>query len=152
MKTGLFYFLTDSYYKRFANCGLVKNKTSGKRPCYYCLELDGFFWMIPISSKIEKYEAIYEKNNKKYRNYFGIRFGYVNGKRSAFLLQNICPVTSEYIDSVYKINKGQDFVRVNSKTDTELLKAAKQILRLNANGIKVTLSDIDTIMNELEQK
>ena len=61
MKTGSFYYITDEYYTKFSNCGLMGNKEEdefGKhgRPCYYCFEQSGFYWMIPISSKVEKYK------------------------------------------------------------------------------------------------
>ena len=54
------------------------------RPCFYCFELDGYFWMVPISSKTEKYKRIYEEKKKRYREYDGLRFGYVNGQYRAF--------------------------------------------------------------------
>ncbi len=26
------------------------------RPCFYCFEMEGYLWMVPISSKTEKYK------------------------------------------------------------------------------------------------
>lgn len=141
--------MKDSYFDRFSDCNLMTNKKSGNRPCYYCFEYEGLYWMIPISSKTEKYEKIFQQRKKKYRNYFGIKFGYVNGRRSAFLLQNLCPVTAEYVDQVYTINHGTDYVRVSKKMDAELQGAAKQIIRLYQKGIPSTLSDIDKIIASL---
>ena len=59
MVTGNFYYLKDSYYNKFPNCNLIGNKdddTDSKhdRPCFYCFEKDEIYWMIPISSQIEK--------------------------------------------------------------------------------------------------
>lgn len=63
-----------------------------------------FYWMIPISSQINKYKLLYKEKMKRYNNHFdGIRFGFVNGQERAFLIQNMCPVTSDYIASEYKI-------------------------------------------------
>ena len=42
--------------------------------------------MIPISSRIEKYEKLYNEKMQRYNGHFdGIRFGYVNGKKILFL-------------------------------------------------------------------
>ena len=68
-----FYFIKDEYYKRFPKCGLMGNKDSDEagvhgRPCFYCFETDGYFWMVPISSKTEKYKALYEEKKRDIRN------------------------------------------------------------------------------------
>ena len=61
MITGNFYYLKDSYYKKFPNCNLIGNKEENvegrhDRPCFYCFEREELYWMIPISSQIKKYE------------------------------------------------------------------------------------------------
>ena len=111
MKSGYFYFLSDKYCEQFADCGIMGNKESDQngehgRPCFYCYEYDGFYWFIPISSRITKYKSIYSQKILRYPNYDGIRFGYVNGKESAFLIQNMCPAILKYIDKQYFIERG----------------------------------------------
>ena len=49
--------------------------------------------MIPVSSKIEKYERQYKHAIDKYGLCDNISFGYILGKRRAFLPQNLFPVT-----------------------------------------------------------
>ncbi|MDL2254627.1 hypothetical protein LJC49_11310 [Ruminococcaceae bacterium OttesenSCG-928-I18] len=50
------YVIKGRYYADFPDPCLMSNK--GGRPFYYCVEdKDGLLWMIPISSKVEKYEA-----------------------------------------------------------------------------------------------
>lgn len=154
METGKFYYIKDEYYKKFENCGIMKGKDDdefGKhgRPCFYCFEMDSLYWMIPISSKIEKYQEIYNKKIKRYKNYDGIKFGYVNGKKRAFLLQNICPVTEKYIDNEYKINHNSISVKVNLKFQKKLNSIARKIVRLYKSGNKIVLTDLDYIINEL---
>lgn len=39
------------------------------RPCFYCFEMEGYFWMVLISSKTEKYRALYEEKKKRYKEY-----------------------------------------------------------------------------------
>ena len=150
MTEGLFYFLTDEYYDRFPKSGLMKNKEADRgRPCYYCFEYDNVSWMIPISSQIEKYQKIFNKKKQKYRNYYGIRFGYVLGKKRAFLLQNICPVTSEYIEGTY-MNKVTNLpVTIDPAFAAEIERCAKQILVLHRKNISAVLTDINYILQNL---
>lgn len=91
MNTGNFYFIEDEYYKRFPNCGLMGNKDSDEdgvhgRPCFYCFQMNEYFGMVSISSNTEKYKRIYEGKIKRYKEYDGLRFGYVNGQYRAFLI------------------------------------------------------------------
>lgn len=48
---------------------LMKNKENGnKRPCYYCFKsekYDDIIWFIPVSTKVEKYQKIYNKKVEK---------------------------------------------------------------------------------------
>lgn len=67
MEAGYFYFIKDEYYEKFANCGIMSNKAEEHgRPCYYSIYSDGYYWMVPISSKVEKYKNIYNKKIKQY--------------------------------------------------------------------------------------
>lgn len=156
METGKFYFIKDLYYERFSNCGLMENKeidSEGNkhgRPCYYCFEINGLYWLIPISSKIDKYKDLYNKKIQKRPNYDGIRFGYVNGIEKAFLIQNLCPVTYEYIDGMYTIENGTKPVTIDEKLAKELNQIVLKIIKLYRKGIRITLSDIGTILTDLE--
>ncbi|MBE6141324.1 MAG: hypothetical protein E7175_00510 [Erysipelotrichaceae bacterium] len=62
-----FYFVKNEFFERFSDCNLmVDQKGKNKRP-YYCLkdsELD-LYWMIPLSSQLDKYKAIYNNKIKK---------------------------------------------------------------------------------------
>lgn len=154
METGKFYYIKKEYYDKFGNCGVMKGKEDdefGKhgRPCFYCFEMDSIYWMIPISSQVEKYKAIYDKKIERYDEYDGIKFGYVNGQKRAFLLQNICPVTEKYIDNEYKINKNSVSAQVNPNLKKQLNASARKIVRLYKKGKKITLTDLDYIIKEL---
>ena len=156
MVTGNFYYLKDSYYNKFPNCDLIGNKSEdgeGKhdRPCFYCFEKDDLYWMIPISSQIDKYENLYYDKMQRYNGHFdGIRFGYVNGKKRAFLIQNMCPVKAEYIDYEYRIENNTKVVRIDDKLAKELNAIARKVLRFYYDrGIKIILTDLDTILKNL---
>ena len=157
MVTGNFYYINNDYYEKFQNCGLMGNKDEdefGKhgRPCFYCFKDDGFCWMIPISSKVSKYKELYNNKQKRYNgNFDGIRFGFVNAKERAFLIQNACPVLEKYIDSEYRIENNTRPVTIDSDFAKELNGIMRKVLRLYKNkGIKIILTDLDTILKELE--
>ena len=156
LNTGNFYFIKDEYYKRFPKCGLMGNKDSDEagvhgRPCFYCFEMDGYFWMVPISSKTEKYKALYEEKKKRYKEYDGLRFGYVNGKYRAFLIQNVCPVSEEYIDCQYMIENNTVPVKINDELSAEINGIVRKVIRLNKRGIRIVLTDINNILNGLNK-
>lgn len=156
MITGNFYYLKDSYYNKFPNCNLIGNKADNgderhDRPCFYCFEKDGIYWMIPILSQIEKYENLYNEKMQRYDGCFdGIRFGYVNGKKRAFLIQNMCPATDDYIDHEYRIEKNTKPVRIDEKLAKELNAIARKVLRFYYDrGIKIILTDLDIILQSI---
>ena len=156
LNTGNFYFIKDQYYERFPQCGLMGNKDADERgahgrPCFYCFEADGYFWMVPISSKTSKYEALYEEKKKRYKEYDGLRFGYVNGQYRAFLIQNVCPVTKEYIDCQYMIENNTVPVTVNKKLSAEINSLVRKVIRLNKKGIRIVLTNLDYILCELNK-
>ena len=157
METGFFYYIKDEYYEKFENCNLMGNKESDEsgnhnRPCYYCFEQANYYWMLPISSRVEKFQKLYDEKMKRYNgNFDGIRFGFVNGKRCAFLIQNICPITAEYVASEYRIQKNTRRVTISPKLASELNAIVRKVLRLYFDkNIKIVLTDISTILSCLE--
>lgn len=156
METGKFYYIKDNYYQRFSMCSLMGNKERdeyGKhgRPCFYCFQDEGYYWMIPISSKVDKYKKLYQEKIKRYPDYDGIRFGYVNGQYRAFLIQNACPVTPEYIESEYRIENNSVPVTINLDLASELNGLMRKVIRLYKKGIKIVITDLDYILNELSK-
>ena len=93
MQTGKLYFIKDEFYERFKNCGLLENKEiiNGKqhsRPCCYLFKYeklnDDIFWMVPISSKVDKYIKIYNKSIEKYNMCDNISFCYILGEKEQY--------------------------------------------------------------------
>jgi hypothetical protein len=156
MHSGRFYFIKDEYFKKFDGNNLMVNKEAidGKehnRPCYYSFrEPDSdIMWMIPISSKITKYEKVYDEKMKKYKEYDGIKFGFVLGKNHAFLIQNMCPVTEKYIKNEYIDNATNAPVIIKASLIRELNAGARKAVRLYHQGTKIVFADIQTIRESL---
>ena len=120
---GCFYFIKDSFFDIIDDPELMKNKENGnKRPCYYCFKsekYDDIIWFVPVSTKVEKYQKIYNKKIEKQiklgknPSIDTIVFGNIANTYSVFLIQNMFPVTLEYIECPYIKNKV--VIRVSNK-------------------------------------
>lgn len=157
MEKGYFYFISDEYYNKFSNEKLMTNKevVNGEvhnRPCYYSLQDDDekrIFWMIPVSSQTDKYLDEYNKSIEKYGVCDTISFGYLKGEFNAFLLQNMCPITSEFILNQYFYADSQNPVHIPNDLKRELNAKARKILRLAKKGKKLTFTNILKMRQQL---
>ena len=158
IKVGYFYFIKDSFFELINDQELMKNKENGhKRPCYYCFRSninDKIIWFIPVSTKVEKYKKIYNnKINKQIQlgkkpSVDTIVFGYVANTYSTFLIQNMFPVTEEYIESQYIKNKV--IIKLSTKLQTEIVTKANKVLNLYNHGMKkIIFPNIDNILKKL---
>lgn len=156
MNTGYFYFLKDQYFVDFPDDKLMKNKEKleGRlhdRPCFYAFkdETTGLYWMIPFSSQVNKFERIYASKIAKYNRCDTIVFGHVLGHKKAFLIQNMCPVTKEYIRGQYIDGKTDVPVRIDGRVEKELLSKAKKVLALQRKGVPLIFPDVLKIEKQL---
>lgn len=139
MDAGNLYFIKDSFYDDFKHDDLKPNKsvdTNGNihnRPCYYAFKEDNINWMVPVSSQISKYKRIYNNKTKDGKDCDTIVFGYVKGNENAFLIQNMIPVTDEYVNNMYIDKATGDPIKINEKTKKELNAKIRKVLRLTRN-------------------
>ena len=141
MKNGYLYFIKDSYYEEFQHKNILPNKIPNEngelheRPCYYTFKEKDIIWMIPVSSRVEKYKKIYEKKTKNGKDCDTLAFGYVKGNENAFLIQNMIPVTEEYINNIYTNKTDGKPIELNKKIKKELNAKVRKVLRLTRNNI-----------------
>ena len=158
IESGKFYFIKDKFFEIIDDKELMKNKENGnKRPCYFCFrskKYDNIIWFIPVSTKIEKYQKIY--NNKiqkqiklgKNPSVDTIVFGEIANTYSAFLIQNMFPVTKEYVESQYIKNKVP--IRLSNKLQEEIIEKANKVLNLYNHGMKnIVFPNMDKILEQL---
>ncbi len=143
-----FYFLSEQYFLDFEDPYLMKNKEvmDGKernRPCFYSFtdNISGVYWMIPISSKLEKYRKIQLSKINKYGRCDTIIFGNIFNKERAFLIQNMCPVTENYVLSEY-LDIYDRPIYVDNVFADKLIKIAKNVLAMERRGRKLILPDV----------
>lgn len=137
-KTG-FYIIKDKFFEDVEDPYLKGNK-DGNRPHYYCFEDSEaeIFWMIPLSSKISKYKKIVEKKEKEGKPCDIIHIVKLDDNReSAFLIQDMFPVTSEYIEREYTIS-GNHLMVTSEHVVKTINQKAKKVLKMLKKGVKFT--------------
>lgn len=120
------------------------------RPCYYAIEdiNTGLYWLVPISSQVDKYKKIHQKKIEKYGYCDTLVFGIVLGKEKAFLIQNAFPASDEYINNLYYDNSGI-LVSASDKTMKEVVVSLKNVLKKLRKGRNVIFPDSLKIEKEL---
>lgn len=103
-----------------------QDKETGERPFFFAFKDKScdIYWVIPISSKIEKYEPIIEKfpNSGFIHELYG-------GKESVVLTQNIVPAKLEHFEREFTVNSVH-YILKDEKTKHEILIRAKSIIAL----------------------
>lgn len=149
-----FYIIKDEFFE-YVNEPYLKGNKKNNRPHYYCFKDhdSDLLWMIPLSSRIEKYKKIVkkvEKNNKRCDIIHIVKLD--NNKESVFLIQDIFPITEKYIEREYTIANNH-FRITSEKVALDMEKKAKKVIKLLKNGIKFTPTqpDISKIIDKLNK-
>ncbi len=154
--TSQLYFLSDQYYLDFPDDKLMKNKdiidgVPRSRPCFYAfpdLKNPAIYWIVPISSKFEKFKKIEQEKIAKYGKCNTIRFGTVLGRNAAFLIQNMCPATEKYLTAY--IDKNDVPIRIDNRIAEDVARNAREVLAIAKRGAKVVFPDVFKIYAGLE--
>lgn len=153
-KTG-FYIIKDKFFEDMSEPYLKGNK-AGNRPHYYCVEdtTTGIYWMIPLSSRIDKYKKIVEKKEKAGRPCDIIHIVKLDdGRESAFLIQDMFPLTEEYIEREYTI-AGNHLMLTSEHVARTIEQKAKKVMGMLKRGVKFTPTqpDVMKILAKLKQE
>lgn len=139
-----FYFIKNDFFSIMQAPYLKENKNS-KRPFYYCFKEDNsdIYWMIPLSSRVDKYKKLIAKRKEQNKPCHGIHIlTFPTGRESVFLIQDIFPVTEKYIDRAYTIGNIPLYLLDKNEIAT-INDKAKTVLRLSKKGIKLTPTSPD---------
>ena len=147
-----FYIIKDRFFIEMNDLYLKGNKEAN-RPHYYCFkeEKTDLYWMIPLSSRIDKYKKIINKKilaGKKCDILHIMKLD--NGKESVFLIQDMFPITEEYIERKYTIANNH-LIITSEHSALEIEKKAKKVMKMLRRGVKFTPTqpDINKITNKL---
>lgn len=146
-KTG-FYVIKDKFFEDMSDPYLKGNK-AGNRPHYYCFEDTsiGIYWMVPLSSRIDKYKSIMEKKEKARKPCDILHIVKLDDDReSAFLIQDMFPITEEYIEREYTI-AGNHLMLTSEHTAKEVEQKAKKVMGMLKRGVKFTPTQPNVMAN-----
>ncbi len=140
IKEGYVYHIKSSYFDFINDEKLMKNhEGNSTRPNYFCIKTENneIMWFIPMSSKVEKYKSIVKDKISKYNKCDTIVIGNYRGRDHAFLIQNMFPIISKYIDHIDTV-KGKA-IQVPSETRREILDKVNKIFKLKSRRNKFNI-------------
>lgn len=156
MIQGNFCFLSEEYYIDFPDEKLMKNKEiingiEHHRPCFFAFndaKNKDILWLIPVSSKHEKYKAIYDKKVAKYGKCNTLVFGKLIETQAVFLIQNMCPSTKKYIKKIY-VDKNNMPIGADDRLLVNVITNAKEVLAKYRHGANIIFPNVDIIEKKL---
>lgn len=95
------------------------------------------YWLVPCSSKTDKYEKIIKAKKDKHRPTDAIKVVTIQGRKCALLFQDMFPICEKYIKGQY-IRGGQEVYIADPKMVNSLEKTAKKVVNLLRRGICFT--------------
>ena len=143
IKPGYVYHIKDTYFEKVKDDKLMRNREGGAfRPTYYCLkdEKTGLLWVVPMSSRSEKYVGFMQKDIDRYGKCLKIVIGEYASVNAVFLLQNMFPILPKYIDHIHLVK--QNPVPVNTRLQTIIDRNFRELLRLHRRRVKIVFPDI----------
>lgn len=154
------YHIKDSFFTDIEqalgtkNTHLMSNKENeGYRPHFLCVKdarNPNIYWAVPQSTKVEKYKNQIKIKKEKYGHCDTIVIGLFAQKENAFLIQNMFPITQNYIDHVHTIDGNA--VAIHKNLEKKIISKVKKVLKAKNRGIKLVFPDIDAIYNFLQNK
>ena len=143
IKPGYVYHIKDLYFEKVKDDKLMRNYEGGAyRPTYFCLkdEKTELLWVVPMSSRIDKYQGIVDKDIARYGKCLKILIGEYADKKNAFLFQNMFPILPKYIDHIHIVK--QNAVPVSQHLQPILNRNFREVKHLHSRGVKIVFTDI----------
>lgn len=139
------YIIKDQYFADFPNDKYMQNKGENRPHYYAIMDSDGIYWMIPVSSKVEKFRAkILDVESKAGAGRcFLFAIAPVSGRERAFIIAEMFPVTREYILRPYTVN-GKPYIIETGEIQKTLSSKALRFLSMVERGkVKSPLNVLD---------
>ena len=146
MKKSGFYVIKDKFFEEMNDPYLKRNK-GGNRPHYYCFKdaCTGVFWMIPMSSNVEKYKKIIDKKASEGKPCDILHIVKLpNDRETTFLIQDMFPISEEYIEREYRI-AGNHMMLASEHVINDVEQKARKVVAMLKRGVKFTPTQPDVI-------
>ncbi len=150
IKEGYLYHIKEDFFIVANDNTLLKNHFDNTRPMYLALKNNEILWLVPLSSKISKYQKIINQKIKKYGKCKSILIRKIGGKYQAVLLQNAFPIIEKYIDHIH-MQKNIPTAAVSS-VKKEIKSNLKELLILKSKGFDLFFTNIDYIEKIMKQE
>ena len=148
VQTGYIYHIKDEFFDKINDRGLMINHENGhSRPTYFTIRDKEILWFIPISSKVSKYQEIYDKKIRKYGSCRSIMIREIANKKSVILLQNAFPTLEKYIDHPHIVDCKP--LKLIDTLKDEILDNFKFLIALKKEGRDLFFTDIDKIKDKM---
>ncbi len=147
--TGNFYFVSDSFFEKVSDVNLKINYETTKRPHYFALrdKKTSLLWLVPCSTKVEKFEKIIEKRKQYNRPNDTIKIVTIQDRKTVLLLQDMFPITEKYITNQY-IRGGQPVRIANTDIVADIERSARRVVILLRQGVHFTPTQPDVLRIE----
>jgi hypothetical protein len=152
LQAGNVYFVSDSFFQKINDPYLKINYATTKRPHYFAFQdtTTSLYWLVPCSSKIDKYEKILQTKKDRHKPTDTIKIVKIQDQKTVLLFQDMFPSTETYIDEQY-MRGGQPYCIADPHVVASLEKTAQKIIGLLRRGIRFTptqpdISRIEKIM------
>ncbi|MDE8277652.1 hypothetical protein PT201_08275 [Erysipelothrix rhusiopathiae] len=156
MKENKFVFVEDSFINEHKEEHKLMQGTEGgtSRPFFYALEdpnNNDIMWVIPISSRVTKYKAIYNQKIASKGVCDTLAFANVLGVEKTFLIQNMFPIRKENIKSTYKHNHSN--VQISISDYAMIKEKVNKVLDLAfRKRINITFTKLSKMYNDVVQQ
>lgn len=147
--TGSLYFVSETFFDKVQDPYLKINYEKTKRPHYFAFKeiKTGLYWLVPCSSKIEKFERLIQQKQEQHKPTDTIKIVKIFDRKTVLLFQDMFPIVEKYIESQY-VKGGQPVRIADSKVIQEMEKNARKIINLLRRGIRFTPTQPDVLRIE----
>lgn len=147
IRVGTTYHIKDEFFELARNCEMKRN-LGGKTYPACCCQHDkekSIYWMIPMSTNINKYRRIRDREFERYGNSMSIVIGDYDGKEVAFQIQSMFPIVKKYI--LHPHTRNGKVVPIEKSLFYEIQCNFRDMRHLNEKGIECILTDIGRLEN-----
>lgn len=154
VQSGFFYHIKNAFFEEANDSTLMSNKEGAHyRPHFLAVQDSqnpAIFWMVPVSSKFDKYQKIYYQQISKYKKCTKIVLGKCGEWDAAYLIQNAFPIIADFFDHIHT-SQGQPLA-IHNSTKKLIVNNLNYNLRLHRLGIPLFFADIDRLYLLMENK
>ena len=97
----------------------------------------GLYWLIPCSSKVDKYERLIKRKKEQHKPTDTIQIIKIFDRKTVLLFQDMFPIIASYIESPY-IKGGQTVRIANPKIIQNFKKNARKIINVLHRDVRFT--------------